>query len=1253
MRLLGAEQTSRHRDHQKALWNSILHAKGFQPSFRTWWAQQDHGFGVVESVPAHPPVIGDAVSLRDGLLVVLARFEAVLNQSRKHANRLQQATTLVDLYRTVRKPAAPQVDSLHNSCSAVVTSICEQDLAVTFDKSDDWPDDQAPFAFPCGTKSPFMVTPDTVWLDSIKGIEVGDVAHQVTRLGSLPALFDAFESYWADFWCKHDGIPPSQWADVLSFAKEVLRPVQSAPCEVTRATFRATVLGKSVHAATGLDGVSRSDLLNLCDSEVDSMLSMFARGAHLTGEWPQQCLNGAVKSLAKVDDPVHVGSYRPVTIFALPYRTWGSIQSRFWIQQLDLVLDPFVSGNRPHASAAEVWYYVLRQVELGHDLTEERTGLVLDLTKAFNTIPRLVSIAACRLLGLDAGVLRAWAGALGSMKRHFVVRDSYSAGLFSSRGVPEGCGMSILAMMGVASLFHAWLQRSLVSPTVMSFVDNWEVLVSSADEACKALDEVMKFASLLDLSVDLSKTFFWSTSASTRQILRQRRKVVRLSTKDLGAHMIYGKQLTNGDQLQRIADLDPFWERLQRAKGHHKDKVTVVVTAAWPKAFHACSAVVIGRKHFVRLRTMVMRALNLEKPHANSWLQCALDHPLLDPAFFVAVSSLRDLRSLAEVEETRVALTCAMDPVFGAGFGSISTVAVSRVQSLGFHLGDHGWALDSLGRFDLLTCAYSELLQRAQLAWVQIVAQAVSHRSCFAGLQTADFATTRQLLQLFSLPERGLLWRVLNGSALCNDMAFHWSDDGAGECVFCKAEDTLEHRLWTCPVTARFRQLLPDDFASQQPSLPAAFSVQGWVCQYEHLQPWFRALLSIPTEAFGFCPLPEGGILDLFTDGSCWWPAEPLFRVASWSVVVMAPLSEAPSFLDAKVLLAEPLPGLRQTPGRAEVMALLQALKAVLQSRCWARIWTDSATAWRRFQKYVVAQEPIKATAADADLWGEICSLVAQIGHHKVQVVKVPAHEPAHTDLSAFDQWVRIGNGVADTAASSANRHRSGEFWALWEQQMRQVLQRRWHGWLMLRHICDCLDVWLRHHHENQGASAEPEPKRKGTRIIPDLRWSNPHDFELQKPTFVRYFNPSFASTVAEWLRSIFDAEAPLAWVSFWQFYVSFCWFGDSLVHPVKVEGKWALAEGTSAEVINHWSIQTRVKWFRLMLQQFFKDAEVDYVTATTKPCGIWIQCFRGCVAFRMRASSLHLVDEWLGRHLPAPANGQGMALNKLPNPWG
>ena len=74
-------------------------------------------------------------------------------------------------------------------------------------------------------------------------------------------------------------------------------------------------------------------------------------------------------------------------------------------------------------------------------------------------------------------------------------------------------------------------------------------------------------------------------------------------------------------------------------------KLTLVTRVAWPRAFHAVSAVVVGKKHFAGLRTQLMQALHLQKPGANSVLQCGLESLDTDPLLFAALETFRDARA--------------------------------------------------------------------------------------------------------------------------------------------------------------------------------------------------------------------------------------------------------------------------------------------------------------------------------------------------------------------------------------------------------------------------------------------------------------------------------------------------------------------------------------------------------------------------------------------------------------------------------
>ena len=152
--------------------------------------------------------------------------------------------------------------------------------------------------------------------------------------------------------------------------------------------IRAAVRQKKHSAAIGLDGVSKQDLANLTSNEMQSLVGLYRR-AMSSGEWPQQVVQGLVKSLAKKLDPLDAPDYRPITIYSMVYRVWSSLLSRFWLSTFSEILSPTLSGNRSGHQASTLWRRVMEEVEVSQAHAQSTSGLILDLTKAFNTLPRL------------------------------------------------------------------------------------------------------------------------------------------------------------------------------------------------------------------------------------------------------------------------------------------------------------------------------------------------------------------------------------------------------------------------------------------------------------------------------------------------------------------------------------------------------------------------------------------------------------------------------------------------------------------------------------------------------------------------------------------------------------------------------------------------------------------------------------------------------------------------------------------------
>jgi hypothetical protein len=190
-------------------------------------------------------------------------------------------------------------------------------------------------------------TESRLYLESVSGIEVGQKVCQTTALGSLSDLFTAFREQWQRRWCKHDGLPHTHWSELVAFACRVVPCHPLNALTITPELLRAEVGRKKKSTSSGLDGVTRQDLLTVDHNTLGSLCSLFDR-ASSDGAWPRQVICGRVSSLAKTLNAEEVNQYRPITVFSLVYRCFSSVGARCLLDWADTWAHPDVFGNRKY-----------------------------------------------------------------------------------------------------------------------------------------------------------------------------------------------------------------------------------------------------------------------------------------------------------------------------------------------------------------------------------------------------------------------------------------------------------------------------------------------------------------------------------------------------------------------------------------------------------------------------------------------------------------------------------------------------------------------------------------------------------------------------------------------------------------------------------------------------------------------------------------------------------------------------------------
>ena len=1211
--------------HRSALRRAILASPGYRPSFLEWWRTEVDHLGI-PALTVMPPDFNVASLVHQVLCDDCKKVEASLAQHQAYVAKLKRKHDPHHVFRAVRRDPPQQVDVLLESTHTTVQSVDLDTGEVATSPPVPW-DGFTP-VFVAGSPVEVLAhRDDSFWISDPASVSVGDALICKKHLGTMPEIFAAFENFWSSRWAKHAETPVSHWTTILAFAERHLPSVVAPPFVPSVDGFRSAVSKKKRQAATGPDGIRREDVMNLTDIEVESVLSLFQRAMD-SGTWPEQMLEGVIRSLAKTQSPTGVSDYRPVVVFLFLYRVWSSMAARHWLGHLDTVFSPQVFGSRAGKRASHVWRSVLDELELAQQTDVPVGGVVFDLHAAFNLVPRLPTIGFAKLAGVDSRTLVAWTSFLACNRRRFLVRGCISGPIQSTCGMPEGCALSCLGMALLDEVYLLWLRYQVPQVTGYTYVDDWEVVGQTDSCIRRAIEATQSFARAMDLTIDTKKSHCWGSHRPLRRALRALGFPVLLDSRTLGAHVVYCRQVRNGIIQRQLEALEDLWSKLSSAYGSHQQKCMAIRISAWPRVLHSVSASILGLKHFASLRSQALQALAFQKPGANPMLHLLLDAGHLDPHLYAVVVTLRDHRSIGSSSAQLASLTLAACEGLGSQ-NTVSQILVQRAHQVGWSIETDGIVSDRFGSFSLHQLSWQELDLRLRWAWHNVVSIGVSHRLDFSRFHLVDVDATRRFLFGLSPSDQGVYRRLLNGSMTTNKDAWRWSAEGSDLCRYCQQLDSSTHRFWDCPHTSDLRACLPPVVLDLVPQLPSTCVEHGWFLRPPTADTWIRALLSLTPRLSALVDLPShcGAPVDLFTDGSCLWPKEPSFRLASWSIILAGPLCLNPSALSATLVAADVLPGLVQTPYRAELFAVGCALAICVDQQVQApiRIWTDCLSVVVKCRLLLEGGWTPGPSQPHSDLWHWIWESVQMLGRERIQVLKVEAHVSLRREDNDLLYWKSLHNFCADEAAKVANVCRPSWFWNIWQMYVDEVCTLAELGRVMASHQVSCMQRWFQDRTDLPGPAVQ-QPKVK--KVFPQ-KWSNPA-VDGPVPKFEKLFGAALTERFRNWWKQVFRPdEGPLIWISFGQLFLHWVIHQN---HPgvVKIGKQWVDAGDQVSNSARNYSFRTRSKWFRLMFREFGRSLGASFGFASLKPQSDHLSCHIGCVSAPVQQQAWEAVEHFL-----------------------
>ena len=924
-------------------------------------------------------------------------------------------------------------------------------------------------------------------------------------------------------------------------------------------------------------------------------------------------------------------------------RCWGSYHARAALKSLDLILPDGLYGCRPKCFAAQLWMRLLIAIDTSYHESQPLCGLVLDLEKAFNTLPRTVVMETLAWMGLPLSVLHGWTAAVVQMARRFQIRGALGPKLWSSSGFAEGDAMSCIAMIGIDALFHSWVTSLCPQAVPLSFVDDWQILLPSAEDMPRLVDHVLDFAKVTDLTIDTGKTYTWATGNFARKFLRSQPVGVKLASRNLGAHIQLSRKHTNFAQMTRINQLKVLWPRLRLSASTYAMKIRALKMACWPRALHGIAATTLSSQTFKMLRAGAVKGLACDQVGCNTSVHLGMvEHPSVDPWFWALLQTFRSVREskMRNLFETNLAF-CANE-VYKGPRNSITRTLYTRISKLNWKVTNTGLIQDHLGTFSLFQVGMGELQFRAEFAWPFVVAAQVAHRRGYQGLQYTDAQHTRLWLKHLQPMDAGAFRKLLNGTHMTSDATSHCAPGSSNLCAWCDCADSRFHRFWQCEYFATERQLASDAVRRAAPILPASLTCYGWSLRPSTVPAWLQYFAAIPWPTSDHWTLPQlpAGVLHLFTDGTCADQKHASFRYAAWSVVLAAASLEAdPIWSDAG-----PLPGILQSAHRAELFAVGMALVFATRVQRDICIWCDCASVLLQLRR-VLQGDVIPPNHAHFDLWSWISSLLDGLGCFRVTCCKVGSHllgQPVQTPL---ELWCSTFNEAADEKAKQANRARSAAFWSLHSRHVQAVSLAR----DVSRQVQTVqLAISRRVLREADTRSSRVQPSASDASVLLGT-WDVLPPITHFPAQAVRWYGLAMVQLIMSWFWGALPNEPgqQMKWISHTQLYVDFqlATGNNGPVH----QKKWGNSADFPLTGIEPIGFKQRCRWFTKVLKEILRHSDCPQRYGFQRPTSFYLSLHCGCFGLPWPAARLDIVDRWLQVHLDAVAKRDGRSLDSLP----
>jgi ribonuclease HI len=800
---------------------------------------------------------------------------------------------------------------------------------------------------------------------------------------------------------------------------------------------------KNARTAGGLDGWSMEEIhrLPVLFWQAFASIVELAETGH---GWPKVFGEILVASIPKPGPPEPLNT-RGIGLTSLWYSVYASVRYDDTSDWLLSVLPCDFHGGLKGRSTIDSELDLSMDIEQALAGNDPILGIMIDRLKCFDLCRHEILSAIASELGLDPRIETALRSQYANLVRRFRIGRSIGEPFTCKNGLVQGCSLSVVLVNVLFAILRQRISNEVPTAKGAGYLDDLKIWNKGCVEDIVQVWKISeRFDALSGQVANVKKSLVFSNqSRRASQLIQELPGGIKqaIHVKSLG----FSHNLTRAPNAQiQDARVDSALRVLRKMLSlplAHGKKALYVKTLALPrwaygvetqrpslaamdKIRKATAAVLWGRKRSMRCLPVVMGILH---------------DPFLDPMNHFVLRILERLKLiLLEDQENARSLRRAWNsvnaPPNGACGGFIKNVKavlsyleweVVDLKSLRFKskdgecfnltAGSHAFLRSELCG-PLRRTMLSNIGERKDMVDVKLASIDVDMSLYLLKCGEKPKDNAKAAFDLLGAPPdpytKGVVRGVLAGSIMDGPRLEAAGLSPSDKCNHCQADqvDDLKHIFWTCPKYEAIRKRVPVTQRTKCLEDPI-LSTTGLASADDRLRKLRKDLKADEIV------LPRAGSYDasgkdIYTDGACANQQHPMLRLAGAGV-------SGPN-----LRISRPLPGGDQSALRAEIYAILLAIRATIGT---LRIFSDCKAAIDLVRRLLSNPRRSIISWNNFDLWRLIQKslLTREGGSDDIQVFKVKGHA-TDADASVSEEAAahKRGNDSADELArAGAAKH--------------------------------------------------------------------------------------------------------------------------------------------------------------------------------------------------------------------------------------